>query len=121
MIAQTRGRDEDWPGHTTSRPAVPVDPYTLVEALDLAERLTAIDAPRAVPPAPFRWLSRVAALAETVVTPAPMYRSASLRVLGGATYCGDNVKATRELGLDHRPFEAGFEETLAYEREQLGV
>lgn len=97
------------------------EPYTLVEAMALAESITGIEAPRAVTPAVFRWLSRVAGLVETVVTLPPTYQSEALRILGGATYYGDNAKAKRELGLDHRPFEEGLRETLEYERAQLGA
>lgn len=95
------------------------EPYHLVEVFELAETLTGIDAPRPIPPAVFRWLSRVAAAVERVVTPPPMFQSEPLRVLAGATYWGDNAKATRELGLEHRPFEAGLAETLSAARAAL--
>jgi nucleoside-diphosphate-sugar epimerase len=97
------------------------EPYTLVETFEIAESVTGIPAPRTVPPAVFGLLARVAAAAERAVTPPPQFQSEPLRVLDGVTYWGDNAKATRELGLEHRPFEAGLAETLAYERAQLGV
>jgi nucleoside-diphosphate-sugar epimerase len=95
------------------------EPYTLEAAFDLAEDIVGIDPPRAISPAFFRGLSRIAGVLERVVTLPPQYRSESLRVLGGATYWGDNAKATRELGLEHRPFEEGLRETLEYERAHL--
>jgi nucleoside-diphosphate-sugar epimerase len=96
------------------------EPYTLVETFALAEDLTGIEAPRAISPAIFRWLSRGVALIETVTTLPPMYRSESLRVLGGATYWGDNAKAKRDLDLEHRPFEEGLRDTFRHELEQIG-
>lgn len=97
------------------------EPYHLVEAFELAEAVTGLDAPRPVPPAVFGALSRVASLVERVGTPPTMFQSEPLRVLAGATYWGDNAKAKRELGLEHRPFEAGLEETLEAARAELGV
>lgn len=97
------------------------EPYHLTEVFEIAEAITGIDAPRSIPPAVFGALSRVAAAVERVTTPPPMFQSEPLRVLAGATYFGDNAKATRELGLEHRPFEEGLEETLAAARETLGV
>jgi nucleoside-diphosphate-sugar epimerase len=95
------------------------EPYTLVEAFDVAAEVTGIDPPRAVSPAIFRWLARAVRLLETVYTPPKKYRSEALRVIGGATYWGNNAKATREIGLEHRPFEDGLRETLEYERTHL--
>jgi nucleoside-diphosphate-sugar epimerase len=94
-------------------------PHTLVEAFEVAERVTGIDAPRTVPPAVFAALSRVAGVVERVVQLPATYSSEGLRVLAGVTYLGDNAKATRELGIEHRPFEAGFAEPLEYELERL--
>ena len=91
------------------------EPHTLVETFDIAEDITGIEAPRAISPAVFRWLSRGTKLVETVATLPRMYRSESLRVLGGATYWGDNTKANRELGLEHRALEEGLRETFRHE------
>jgi nucleoside-diphosphate-sugar epimerase len=91
------------------------DPTTLVETFDVAAAATGIGAPRAVTPALFRALSRVAGLLERVVSLPPMYAAESLRVLGGVTYWGDNAKARRELGVEHRPLAAGLGGTLRYE------
>lgn len=99
-------------GTTGEEYIVAGEPYHLVEVFELAEALTGIAAPRPVPPAVFRWLSHVAAAVETVATPPPMFQSEPLRVLAGATYWGDNAKATRELGLEHRPIEDGLAETF---------
>ena len=95
------------------------EPYTLVEVFELVERLTGHPAPRAIPPTAFRALARIVAPLESLVPLPPPYTAEALRVLGGVTYWGDNAKATRELGLDHRPLEDGLRETLRYELEQL--
>lgn len=95
-------------------------PATLVEVFELAEELTGIPAPRAVPPGLFGAAARVAGLLERVVDLPADYRAETLRVLGGVTYLGDNAKARRELGIEHRPLREGLRELLAYELEALG-
>lgn len=95
------------------------EPYTLVEAFDLAERITGIPPPRSIPSAVFRGLSRVVEPVKSFVTLPPQYTAESLRVLGGVTYWGDNSKAERELDLEHRPFVAGLRETLEYEMARI--
>lgn len=114
--AHRQAMDEGAPGETY---IIAGEPRTLVDTFEIAEEITGIAAPRAVSPAVFRWLARGARLVETVYTPPPMYRSEALRVLGGATYWGDNAKAKRELGLEHRPLRDGLEETFEYELERL--
>jgi nucleoside-diphosphate-sugar epimerase len=96
-------------------------PMTLVEALTLAEELTGIPAPRTVPPTLFRAAAPVAGLLGHVIDLPADFRAESLRALGGATYLGDSRKARRELGLSHRPFEAGLAATLAAFADELGV
>jgi nucleoside-diphosphate-sugar epimerase len=88
-------------------------PATLVEAFDVAESLTGLPAPRAVPAGVFRALAAVAGVLERAVTLPEDYRAEVLRGLGGVTYLGDNAKATRELGLDHRSLADGLAELLA--------
>jgi nucleoside-diphosphate-sugar epimerase len=87
-------------------------PATLVEAFDLAATLTGLPAPRAVPAGAFRALAAVAGVLERVVTLPADYRAEVLRGLGGVTYLGDNAKATRELGLEHRPLAEGLADVL---------
>lgn len=50
-----------------------------------------------------------------------IYTSEGLRVVGGATYWGDNSKARRELGYDPRPIEEGWAETVKHEMDQPGI
>jgi len=84
-------------------------PHTLIEAFDVAERITGIPAPRfhASP----RLLHAIAALS----------RSERLRDVAGVTYLGNNEKARRELGFDPRPLEDGLRETLQHEMRLLGI
>jgi nucleoside-diphosphate-sugar epimerase len=96
------------------------EPATLVGVFTLAEELTGVPAPRALPPGLFRAASRVAGVAERFVDLPREYRAETLRVLGGVTYLGDNSKAKRELGLEHRPLREGLAELLAYELDRLG-
>ncbi|HEY4705422.1 MAG TPA: NAD-dependent epimerase/dehydratase family protein [Thermoplasmata archaeon] len=85
------------------------EPRTLTETIDVAERITGIPAPRFRPsPGLLRFLAAVT-------------RSELLRVGAGATYLGSNAKATRELGLHHRPLEEGLRETLLAEMRALGM
>lgn len=91
------------------------EPATLTDVLGMAEALTGIPAPRAVSPRWFRLLLRLVAPIEGVVPLPPAYRHESLRVLGGATYLGDNSKATEELGLEHRPLRDGLEAMISGE------
>ncbi|WP_435333010.1 NAD-dependent epimerase/dehydratase family protein [Haloarchaeobius sp. TZWWS8] len=97
------------------------EPHTLVEAFDVASEIVGRKPPRAISPRWFRALSRVASVAERVVSLPENYSSEALRVLGGTTYLGDNAKAKRELGLEHRPFETGLRETLEHEQRELGL
>jgi dihydroflavonol-4-reductase len=88
---------------------------TLTDVLAVAERLTGVPAPRAVPPAVFGALARLVALVEPTIRPPAGYESEALRALAGPTYYGDDAKAVRELGVAHRPLEAGLREYLAWE------
>lgn len=96
-------------------------PMTLVEALAVAEELTGISAPRTVSPAWFRLAATVTGPLGRLVDVPNRYHPESLRVLGGVTYLGDNGKARDELGLEHRPFESGFAETLNALADEVGV
>jgi len=85
------------------------EPRTLIDAMEMAERITGIRAPR-LRPSP--WFLRFLAA---------ITRSEVLRVGAGVTYLGSNAKAKRELGLHHRPLEEGLAETLGKEMTALGI
>ncbi|TLZ55805.1 MAG: NAD-dependent epimerase/dehydratase family protein [Methanobacteriota archaeon] len=85
------------------------EPKTLIDAIEMAERITGIPAPNMRPsPGLVRFLAAIT-------------RSELLRVSAGATYLGSNAKAKRELGLRHRPLEEGLHETLFAEMKALGI
>lgn len=88
---------------------------TPTDVLALAERLTGVPAPRAVPPAVLGALARLVALVEPAVRPPAGFESESLRALAGPTYFGDDATAVRELGVEHRPLETGLGDYLAWE------
>ncbi|HYY48415.1 MAG TPA: NAD-dependent epimerase/dehydratase family protein [Thermoplasmata archaeon] len=84
-------------------------PHSLVEAFEIAERITGIPAPRIrISPAILKALAFLA-------------RSERLLDLAGVTYQGSNAKARQALGYDPRPLEVGLRETLAYEMQLLGM
>ena len=98
--------------------------HTLVEAFQLAERVTGIPAPRVqVPPGVLRGAAALMSRVERVVRlPLPeTYTAEGLRVVAGVTYLGDNSKARRELGFEPRPLEEGMRETLLHEMRLLGL
>ena len=98
------------------------EPYTLVDALKLAQKITGIPAPRLqIPPAMMKLTTALAGLVENVVTLPAAYTSEGLRVSAGVTYLGDNSKAKRELGFDPRPLAEGWRETLLYELRELEI
>ena len=84
-------------------------PHTLIDAFDLAERITGIHAPRFhASPGLLRAMAAIS-------------RSERLRVAAGVTYLGSNAKARRELGFAPRPLEEGLRETLRHEMRLLGI
>lgn len=115
MLAMEKGR----PGESY---IIAGPPHTLIEAFEMAERITGIPAPRSHPsPRTMRLLSRVMGLVERVRPVSESMSSENLRVLAGATYLGDSRKARAELGFSARPLEEGLRETLAHEMSLLGL
>ncbi len=95
-------------GRTGESYVVGGEPRTLVEALELAERITGIPPPKLHPsPGILRFLAAIS-------------RSELLRA-APATYLASNAKAKRELGLTHRPLGDGLRETLLHEMRTLGI
>jgi nucleoside-diphosphate-sugar epimerase len=96
--------------------------HTLVEALRMAERITGMPAPRlVVAPGLLRGASVLAELVERVLPLPDEYSAEYLRVNAGTTYIGSNAKARQELGWTPRTLEEGLRETLAYEKQALGL
>lgn len=97
------------------------EPRTMVEVFDVAEEITGIPAPRAVPPAVFGGIAKVMAVTERVVTPPEGLASELLAFQAGRNFAVDNTKAKRELGIEHRPLEEGLREYLLWEMDHLGL
>ncbi|MDZ7724759.1 MAG: NAD-dependent epimerase/dehydratase family protein [candidate division KSB1 bacterium] len=93
--------------------------HTLTEAFDMAEQITGLKAPMAVPPALLKITAFFSSLIEWIVPLPPLYSSEALRVQAGVTYLGDNSSARRDLGYHPRPLSKGLKETLLYERSRL--
>lgn len=96
--------------------------HTLVEALDLAEQICGVPAPRIhVPPILMKAMAATMGLVAKVRPVPDMYSKEYLRVNAGTTYLGSNAKARRELGYDPRPLREGLAETLRHEMRLLGM
>jgi len=96
--------------------------HTLEEALDFAEKITGIPAPRfRASPALMKTLATLMRIAGAVVSMPAAYTAEGLRVSAGSTYLGDNSKARRELGFQARPLEEGLRQTLLHEMALLNM
>jgi nucleoside-diphosphate-sugar epimerase len=96
--------------------------HTLVEALQLAQEITGIPAPRLrVPPAILKTVAAGLRLIEPLVRLPPAYAAESLRVLAGVTYLGSSARARAELGWRARPLRDGLMETLRHEMRLMGM
>lgn len=97
-------------------------PHRLIEAIQLAEQISGVLAPRLrVPPVLLKLASVLMRPLDALVTLPESYTPEYLRVAAGATYLGSSAKARRELGFETRPLHEGLRETLAYEMRQLGM
>lgn len=94
------------------------EPYGLYDAYRLAQEITGIRAPLAVPPQLFQALSALVKPFDRFLPES--YTSEGLRILAGVTYIGDNARARRELGFDPRPLRVGWDQTLKHEMGLLG-
>jgi nucleoside-diphosphate-sugar epimerase len=95
-------------------------PHSMIEALQIAERITGIKAPALHPPPTLmKAASALMGAVGAVVALPPELTAEGLRVLAGVTYFGSNAKARRELGFEPRSLEDGLRETLALEMKQL--
>lgn len=114
LLAMDRGRAGE--SYIVAGPA-----HSMIEALQIAERLTGIKAPSLhPPPAVMKAASALMGVVGALVSLPPELTAEGLRVLAGVTYFGSNAKARRELGYDPRSLEDGLRETLAHEQRLLG-
>jgi dihydroflavonol-4-reductase len=97
------------------------EPVNLAYMFELAEEMTGVSAPRTVPGAVFRLLSYATAGVELATKPPEGMESELLRFFDTGGCLVDNTKAVRELGIDHRPVEAGLWEYLAWEIAEQGL
>ena len=96
-------------------------PHTLVDALNIAQRITGVPAPRIhMPPAAMKATAGLMSVVERVVPVPDDYSAEYLRENAGTTYLGSNAKARRELDYDPRPLRDGLAETLQHELRLLG-
>lgn len=96
--------------------------HTLIEAIELAERITGIAAPRLrAAPGVLKAMAALMGLVERVVPVPASYTAEYLRVSAGVTYIGSNAKARRELGYRPRPLAEGLAATLLHEMALLGM
>lgn len=115
ILAMENGR----PGETY---IIAGPPHTFVEAMELAERITGVPAPRLrVAPGLMKAMAAMMGVVEKVAPLPENYSAEVLRVNAGVTYLGSNAKARRELGYSPRPLPEGLAETLRHEMQLLGM
>ena len=96
--------------------------HTFVEAMEMAEQITGIPAPRLrVAPGVMKAMAGLMGMVEKVVPVPDAYTGEGLRLLAGVTYIGNNAKAKRELGYNPRPLREGLTKTLHHEMQLLGM
>jgi nucleoside-diphosphate-sugar epimerase len=96
--------------------------HTLVEGMQLAEKITGVPAPRLkVSPSIMKTMAATMSVVEKVVPVPADYSAEYLRISAGVTYIGNNAKAKRELGYQPRSLEEGLTETLHHEMKLLGM
>ena len=96
--------------------------HTFVEAMQLAQKITGIPAPRIkAAPAMMKMMAATTSVVEKVIPVPPDYSSEYLRISAGVTYIGSNAKARRAWEYNPRPLEEGLTETLEHEMKLLGV
>lgn len=96
--------------------------HTLVEALEIAQSITGIPAPRfRIPAAVLKVGAAALGLVDPLVRLPPSASPESLRVLAGVTYLGSSARARAELGWHARPLRDGLAETLRHEMRLLGM
>ena len=96
--------------------------YTVVEVLELAERVCGVPAPRRrASPRVVRALANTSQILGALLPLPPMYRHESLRVIAGTTYGGTSAKAEKELGWTARSLEECLPEMLLDCMRELGM
>ena len=95
--------------------------HTFVDGLKMANEITGIRLPMAVPAGMIRAMSAMMYLLDQFIPVPESYTGEGLRIIAGVTYIGSNAKAKRELGYNPRPLKEGLTETLKHEMRLLGM
>lgn len=95
--------------------------HTFVNALEIANEITGVRLPVAVPAGMIRVMSAIMNVFDKFIPLPESYTGEGLCVIAGVTYIGNNSKARRELGYDPRPLKEGLTETLKHELKLLGM
>ena len=95
--------------------------YTFIDALKIANEITGVRLPMAVPAGMIRAMSTMMYVFDKFIPVPESYTGEGLRIIAGVTYIGTNAKAKRELGYDPRPLKEGLAETLKHEMKLLGM
>ena len=95
--------------------------YTFTDALGIANEITGIRLPMAVPAGMIRAMSAIMVVFDKFIPVPESYTGEGLRVIAGVTYIGNNSKAKRELGYNPRLLKEGLAETLKHEMKLLGM
>jgi nucleoside-diphosphate-sugar epimerase len=95
--------------------------YTFVDALKMANEITGVRLPMAVPAGMIRAMSAMMYLFDPFIPLPESYTGEGLRIIAGVTYIGSNKKAKSELGYDPSPLREGLTETLKHEMKLLGM
>ncbi|MGA1847810.1 MAG: NAD-dependent epimerase/dehydratase family protein [Thermoplasmatota archaeon] len=98
------------------------EPHSMVEAFEIAERITGVKRPRIeLSSGTLRFMSRFMSIFNTFLNLPERYHPETLRVAAGVSYMGDSTKAKNDLAFDPRPLEKGFRDYLPARMEELGV
>jgi nucleoside-diphosphate-sugar epimerase len=115
VLAMERGRTGE--SYIIAGPA-----HTLIEALELAGRVTGRPLPRLrAGPQTMRALAAIMGVVERFVPVPETLAAETLRVTAGVTYLGTSAKARRELGFSPRSLADGLPDTLLHEMHLLGM
>jgi len=95
--------------------------YTFTDALGMANEITGVRLPIAIPAGMIRAMSAMMYLFDKFIPVPESYTGEGLRVIAGVTYIGTNAKAKSELGYNPRLLKEGLDETLKHEMKLLGM
>jgi dihydroflavonol-4-reductase len=96
--------------------------HTVVEAFEMAARITGVPAPALrVAPGVLRLAAAMMGVVDDEPPAAPRWGRGGRTITSGMSQIGNDAKARRELGFDPRPLAEGLRDTLAHEMRALGM